>query len=165
MIHWDHVDLMNWTWLPGAHRATVAGSVGLMQSDVMRTWNQSDSVRYWSTNQSWKQAQSAWVKSSTTQWFLKTCAVANQKSEDLDDRCIRLIELFGGYSVSEELQSRCMELHGTCKGCRAHAWSFMSHAKIFLSYWEGVLKIATRNSESGIHKHHSLILVKNNHLN
>ena len=47
--------------------------------------------------------QSAWVQSSTTQWFLKTCAVAKQKLEDFDDRCIRLIELFGGYLVLEVL--------------------------------------------------------------
>ena len=38
--------------------------------------------------------------------------------EDFDDICIILIEFFGAYSVLEELQSRCMELHGACKGCR-----------------------------------------------
>ena len=49
----------------------------------------------------------------------------------------RLIELFGAYSVSEELQSRCMELHGacmslhgTCKGCMANAWSCMALVKV-----------------------------------
>ena len=63
--------------------------------------------------------------------------LAKQKSKTLmiDARCIRLIELFGAYSVSEKLQSRymelhgaCMSLHGTCKGCMANAWSCMSHA-------------------------------------
>ena len=39
------------------------------------------------------------------QWFLKTCVVAKQKSEDFDNRCIILIELFGGYSVSEVLHA------------------------------------------------------------
>ena len=53
--------------------------------------------------------------------------------EDFDDRCIRLIELFGAYSVSkmlhakgawrmhgvawclQRLQGECMELHVACK--------------------------------------------------
>ena len=73
--------------------------------------------------------------------------------EDFDDRCIRLIELFGAYSVSKmlhangawcmhefawriqrvhgacmDLHGACMSFHGACKGCMANAWSFMSHA-------------------------------------
>ena len=58
------------------------------------------------------------------------CSWYQQKSKTLmiDASASRLIELFGAYSVSEELQSRCMELHGACKGCMAHAWSCMVHA-------------------------------------
>ena len=63
--------------------------------------------------------QSAWVQSSIVQWFLKTCAVAKKKLEDFDDRCIRLIELFGGYSVSEVLHTRVAgRMHGVA--CRMH---------------------------------------------
>ena len=40
------------------------------------------------------------------QWFLNTCAVAKQKSEDFDDKCIILIQFFGGYSVSEVLHAK-----------------------------------------------------------
>ena len=68
--------------------------------------DQSDSVGYWSADKSWQQVQSAWVQSSTTQWFLKTCAVTKQKLEYFDDRCIILIQLFGGYSVSEVLHAK-----------------------------------------------------------
>ena len=50
--------------------------------------------------------------------------------ENFDDRCIRLIELFGAHLVLEELQSRCMELHGACEGCRANAWSCMALVKV-----------------------------------
>ena len=57
--------------------------------------------------------QSARVKSSTEKWFLKTCAVAKKKSEDFDDRCIRLIELFGGYSDLEVLHASIAgRMHG-----------------------------------------------------
>ena len=78
--------------------------------------------------------------------------LAKQKSKTLmiDARCIRLIELFGAYSVSEQMHGvawcmhefawhmqrvhgECMELHGACEGCRVNAWSCMSHAKTVLS--------------------------------
>ena len=77
-----------------------------MESNVVRTWYQSVSVEYWSTDQSWQQVQSAWVQISTAQWFLKTCSVAKQRSEYFDDRCIILIQFFGGYWVSEVLNSK-----------------------------------------------------------
>ena len=108
-IHWYGVDLMNWTWLRGAHRAAVPWSVGLMQ------WDQSDSVGYWSTVQSWQQVQSEWVQSSTTQWFLKTCAVAKQKSKTL-------IDALDWLSCLEAIQFR--------NSCRADAWSCMALAKV-----------------------------------
>ena len=54
----------------------------------------------------------------------------------------------------QELQGACMQVHGACKGYRANAWSFMSHAKTLLSCSEGVLKVARRNSEIGIRKQH-----------
>ena len=40
------------------------------------------------------------------------CSWYQQKSKTLMIDALRLIELFGAYSVSKELQSRCMELHG-----------------------------------------------------
>ena len=43
---------------------------------------------------------------STVQWFLKTCVVSKQRLEDFDDKCIILIQLFGGYSVSEVLNAK-----------------------------------------------------------
>ena len=49
---------------------------------------------------------SAWMQASAAQWFLKTCAIAKQRLEDFDDRCIILIQWFGGYSVSEVLHTR-----------------------------------------------------------
>ena len=56
------------------------------------------------------------------------CSWYQQTSEEFDDRCIILIQYFGGYSVLEVLHVRetlekccmqilhgvCMELHGTC---------------------------------------------------
>ena len=69
-------------------------------------------------------------KSSTTQWFLMHVKLGPAEVEDFDDRCIRMIELFGAYSVSEELQSICMVLvkvvgrmHGVA--CRMQIQSFL----------------------------------------
>ena len=57
--------------------------------------------------------QSEWVQSSTMQWFLKICVVAKKNSEDFDDRCIRLIELFVVYPVSEVLHAIIAgQMHG-----------------------------------------------------
>ena len=61
------------------------------------------------------------------------CSWYQKKSKTLMIGALILIELFGAYLVSKELHSKCMELQGTCKGCRANAWSCMSHANIFLS--------------------------------
>ena len=77
--------------------------------------------------------QSAWVQEFNNAVVPDDMYSWPAEVEDFDDRCIRLIELFGAYSVSEELQSRCMELHGACEGCRANAWSCMLHAKTVLS--------------------------------
>ena len=56
------------------------------------------------------------------QWFLKKCVVAKQKSEDFDDICIILIQLFGGYSVSEILHAKVAGLmHGV-------AWRMQEHS-------------------------------------
>ena len=56
------------------------------------------------------------------EWFLKKCEIAKQKSEEFDDRCIILIQLFGGYSASEVLhvEVTCARntrevLHAACK--------------------------------------------------
>ena len=43
---------------------------------------------------------------SATQWFLRKCTISKKKSEDIDDKCIILIQLFGGYSVSEVLHAK-----------------------------------------------------------
>ena len=68
--------------------------------------------------------QSAWVQSSTAQWFLNTCAVVKQKSEEFGDKCIILTQLFGGYSVSEVLHTRVSrKMHGV--GCRMQRHSFL----------------------------------------
>ena len=41
------------------------------------------------------------------------CSWYQQKSEDFDDRCIILMQLFGGYSVSKVLHTRVVgQMHG-----------------------------------------------------
>ena len=61
---------------------------------------------------------------SAAQWFLKTSAVAKQKSEDFDDRCIIRIQLFGGYSVSKVLHAKVPgKMHGV--SCRMQRHSFL----------------------------------------
>ena len=68
--------------------------------------------------------QSAWVQSSTMQWFLKTCAITKQKSEYFDDICIILIQLFGGYSVLEVLHAKVAgRMHGVA--CHMQRNSFL----------------------------------------
>ena len=63
------------------------------------------------------------MQSSKVQWFQKTCVVAKQKSEDFDDKCIILIQLFGGYSISEMLHEKvagCM--HGVACHMQRHSF-------------------------------------------
>ena len=43
--------------------------------------------------------------------------------EDFDDRCIRLIELFGAYSVSEMLHAKgAWHMHGVARCMHEFAW-------------------------------------------
>ena len=78
------------------------------------------------------------MQMSAAQWIQKTCAVAKQKLEDFDDRCIILIQLFRGYSVSEVLHAKVAcarntrvvlharvtwHMHGVA--CHMHGHSFL----------------------------------------